>query len=345
MGAALIPPVVVWLGKRLVDMIVEGAAGRLTFADLWPTVLTLGILAGITRALQQIQGGEQELFSTRVSAYARKRFLEKAADVDLGHFDNTDWHDRMQRAKRDMGWRPYQLSYTTIGLASSSITVIGMLGLLASLHPALVVLSLVSLVPIVTMQRRVTRRLYEWWHAHTVEEREVEYLSQILADISTAKELRSFGLSHYFLRRFVSLHDDRYTSLARFYRRWNWAALASGIIGGAALVGAYGLVASRGLVGTLTAGDLAAVIGAFAAVTQQASLISSSLLSLEQHATFLDDYFSFLAIHRILPTSPSPVTLPSDLAGGLALENVRFTYPGGTHAPGATAARGRCQKT
>jgi len=328
---ASIPPMVVWLGKRLVDLIVAGSHGALQFADLWPTVLALGVLAGIGRALTQIQGAEQELFSLRVSYHARRRFFEKAARVDFAHFDNSDWHDRMQRAKRDFGWRPYQLAYSSIGLGTSTVTMIGMLGLLASLHPLLVVLSLVSLVPMVTIQRRQTRRLYDWWRANTVEEREEEYFGGVLGDLSAAKEVRSFGLSGYFLDRFMTINRRRFRSLARLSRRWSWAALVSGVVGGGALVAAYGFVASRGLTGSLTVGDLAAVIGAFASVTAEAGLISGSLLSLEQHATFLDDYFSFLAIEPLVVVPARPVPVPPSLERGIEMLGVRFTYPGGAH--------------
>src|SRR5688572_17022207 len=61
---AILPPIVVWLGKHLVDLIAEGG---LRFGQLWPTVLALGILGGITRALTQVGNGEQWLFSRRVS--------------------------------------------------------------------------------------------------------------------------------------------------------------------------------------------------------------------------------------------------------------------------------------
>jgi ATP-binding cassette subfamily B protein len=84
------------------------------------------------------------------------------------------------------------------------------------------------------------------------------------------------------------------------------------------------------LTGSLTAGDLAAVIGAFASVTAQAGLISGSLLSLEQHATFLDDYFSFLAIEPLVVVPARPVPVPPSLERGIEMLGVRFTYPGGT---------------
>ena len=324
---ALIPPVVVWLGKDLVNEIVHGLGGRLHFRDLWPTVLLLGVLAGVARAMQGIQSSEQELFSRRVNIHARRRFYETAARVDLGHFDNSDWHDRMQRAQRDISWRPYQLAYSTIGLGTNIVGVIGMLGVLAKLHPILVGLSLASLVPSITMQRRIVRKLYKWWWDNTVEEREEEYFGDILGNLSTAKEMRSFGLSEHFLGRFLDINQRRYRSLARLYRRWNWIALASGLVGGAALVGAYGFVAARGLTQALDVGALVAVIGAFAAVTQQTNLISGTLIQLEQHSTFLDDYFSFLSIEPLVLIPDEPRTLPKHLDGGIVFRDVHFTYP------------------
>ncbi len=327
MLAALIPPVVVWLGRDLINLIVRGLGGRLHASALWPTVIALGVLAGLGRALQGIQGSEQELFSRRVNIHARQRFFETAAHVDLGHFDNSDWHDRMQRAQRDINWRPYQLAYTTIGLGTNIVGVLGMLGVLFTLHPILVVLSLASLVPSITVQRRITRQLYKWWWDGTVEEREEEYFGQILGDMGSAKEMRSFGLSKHFLGRFLDINNRRYRSLARLYRRWNWIALLSGLVGGVALIGAYGFVASRGLSGSLQPGDLAAVIGAFAAVTQQTNLISGSLVQLEQHSTFLEDYFSFLAIEPLVHVPGQPQSLPKDLPGGIVFRDVRFTYP------------------
>lgn len=329
LAGALIPPVVIWFGKRLVDLIAEGSGGRLDFADLWPTVLALGVLAGVARAITQIQSSEQELFGWIVGARARIRFFEKAAHVDLGHFDDSEWHDRVTRARRDITWRPFQLAYSTIGLGTSVVTVVGMFGLLASLHAMLVVLSLVSLIPMLTIQRRLNRRVYTWWHSNTVEERQQEYIGQVLGDHATAKEIRSFGLAKHFLNLYGTINRSRYGSLSRLYRRWNVAALVTGIFGGAALVGAYGFVASRGLAGTLTAGDLAAVIAAFSAVTQQAGLISGSLLSLEQHATFLDDYFSFLAAEPLVDVAKEATPLPGTFQEGIVLRDVSFTYPHG----------------
>ncbi len=320
---ALMPPVVVWLGAHLTGLIASGRA----FKELLPTLIALGAFAGLGRAMQSIQSAEQELFSRLVGIRARQRFYETASHVDLGHFDNSDWHDRMQRAQRDISWRPYQLAYSTMGLGASIVTVLGMLGLLGNLNPLLIVLSLISLVPGITVQRRITRRIYEWWESNTVEEREEEYFGQILGEMTSAKEMRSFGLSAHFLDRFLKINYKRQNSLTRLYRRWNWAALLSGLIGGLALFGAYSFVARAGAATPTQLRALVTVMGAFASVTQQTGLISSTLISLEQHSTFLDDYFSFLVIEPLVVVPDEPHKLPKHLNGSIVFRDVHFTYP------------------
>src|SRR4029078_6533477 len=48
----------------------------------------------------------------------------------------------------------------------------------------------------------------------------------------------------------------------------------------------------------------------------------------DQHTTFLDDYFSFLAIDPLVPVPSPPVSLPP-LIDSIDFDDVAFTYPGG----------------
>jgi hypothetical protein len=82
------PPVVVWLSKRLVDLVVEGAAAGRPPARLGPTVVALGLVGAGARALTILQSHRQILFAKRVELSATRRFLVQSAAVDLGHVDD-----------------------------------------------------------------------------------------------------------------------------------------------------------------------------------------------------------------------------------------------------------------
>jgi ATP-binding cassette subfamily B protein len=327
---AVIPPLMVLLAKRLVDLIAAAQLRPVTGRDLMPTVVALGVLAAGQRVAGSFNGTRQELFGRRVYLEAERRFLRQAATVDLGHFDNSDWHDRVARAQRDMSWRPGQMTWALVGMAGNVVSLVGMLGILFSLHPVLVLLVLISIAPVLVMQHRVNRQVYSFWWVETPEDRERTYLSELLSQPRTAKEIRSFNLVGYLGARHRQLGQNHYDKLRRLYRLYDRYAAFTGLVAGGSLAAAYAFVGQRGIAGDLTPGALTAVIAAFASVTQQLTLITQSLVVLDQHATFLDDYFSFLAIEQLLPVADPPTPLPKSLDDGIRFEQVDFTYPGGT---------------
>jgi ATP-binding cassette subfamily B protein len=327
---AAVPPVMVVLSKKLVDLIAASRLTTVTFHQLVPYIAALGILSTIQRAVGSLQGTHQELFGRRVYLEAERRFLAQAATVDLGHFDNSDWHDRVARAQRDINWRPGQMTWALTGMAGNTITLVGMLGILFSLHPLLVVLVLASILPAIVMQQRVNKQIYSFWWVETPDDRERGYLSELLSQPRTSKEIRSFALHDHFGRRQLQLGEDHYERMVKLYRLYDRYVLFTSVVAGAALAAAYAFVSWRGIQGLLTPGALTAVIAAFAAITQQLNLLTSSLVSLDQHATFLDDYFSFLEIDPLLPIADPPTPLPATLDDGIRFEGVRFQYPGGT---------------
>ncbi|HKF78306.1 MAG TPA: ABC transporter ATP-binding protein [Candidatus Dormibacteraeota bacterium] len=326
--SAAVPTVEVWLSKRFVDGVIAAQRAGGPGAGLWLTVVALGLAAALQRALGVLRGNRQQLFSQRVQNAADVRLVAKAADVDLGHFDSPDWHDRMARAVREVSWRSSELAYSGVGLLASLLTLGGLLGLLLTLSPLLVLLAVVSVLPVFLIDSRTTRRLLAFWFVATPADRERRYLRDLLTDARWAKEVRSFGLEAYLLARFRSLTDGLARRLAAVYAAAARAALVSALIGGVALAGAYYVLASRGAAGHFTAGDLAASIAAMAAIASELGLVASTLVFLDQHAAFLDDYFAFLSIPKLVPAPAAARPVPDLRPPGVELRGVTFRYPG-----------------
>jgi ABC-type multidrug transport system fused ATPase/permease subunit len=108
---SVIPPITVWLGAVLVNKIAEARLHPLDFNDMLPIVGGLWVCFIIQRTIGSYIGYGRNLYVRRVELEAERRLLAKASRVDLGHFDNSDWHDRLARAKRDVSWRPGDLTW------------------------------------------------------------------------------------------------------------------------------------------------------------------------------------------------------------------------------------------
>ncbi len=323
-------PVVVWLGAQLVNRISEAATRGFTFKDLLPYVVALWVVTGTQRAIGAFMGYGRDLFVRRVQLEAERRLLAQASRVDLGHFDNSDWHDRLARAKRDVSWRPGDLTWSVLGLSGNVVSILLMATLLASLHWILVVLALAAAFLSLLLERRNTARMYEYFYKETPEEREREYLGNLLVEAKGTKEIRAYVLAEHLMARHRKLSEELLAKRAEMYKRGAATSFFSGLVTGTSLALAYAFVASKGIAGTIDPGGIVLVIGAFSSVSGTLGNISSTFVAVDQHTTFLDDFFSFLAIEPLVPKPATPKDLPERIEAGIEFDDVTFTYPGGT---------------
>ena len=330
MISAAMPPVAVYLGAVLVNQIAEARLKSLGWRDVLPVVIGLWVATGIQRAIGAYMGYGRNLFVRRVELEAERRLLAGASRVDLGHFDNSNWHDRLARAKRDVSWRPGDLTWSVLGLSGNIVTIVLMASLLASLHWVLVALALTAALLSLVLERRVTAKLYEFFYKETPEEREREYLGDLLVQPRTTKEIRAYVLADYLLGRHRDRSEQLYRLREQMYRSGTKISMLTGFVTGTALALAYLFVAVQGIAGSIDPGGVVLVIGAFTSVSQTLGQISSTFVAVDQHTTFLDDYFSFLSIEPLVPVPAKPRPVPTSFAAGIEFEDVTFQYPGGT---------------
>src|SRR4051812_16365028 len=327
--SATMPPISVYLGAALVNRIAEARLHNLQFSDMLPIVLGLWLVTGVQRAIGAYTGYGRNLFVRRVQLEAERRLLAQASRLDVGHFDNSDWHDRLARAKRDISWRPGDLTWSVLGLSGNLVTIVLMASLLASLHYVLVVLALAGAVLSLILERRVTSRLYEYFYKETPEEREREYIGDLLVQPRSTKEIRAYVLSDYLLGRHGKLSENLFKQRELMYRSATRVSMLTGLVGGTTLALAYVFLAIRGVEGSIDPGGVVLVIGAFTAVSGTLGQISSTFVAVDQHTTFLDDYFSFLAIAPLVPPPPARVAARGWHIHDIDFDRVTFTYPGG----------------
>jgi len=330
MFSAIMPPLAVYLGAVLVNKISEAQIHHVGFVDILPIVIGLWIAFGVQRAVGAYIGYGRNLYVRRVQLEAERRLLSKASKVDLGHFDNSDWHDRLARAKRDVSWRPGDLTWSVLGLSGNIVTIVLMAGLLASLHYVLVILALAAAFLSLALESRVTSKLYNFFYKETPEEREREYIGDLLVQPRNTKEIRAYVLADYLLGRHKKISDELFKQREKMYRSGTRISILTGLVTGTTLALAYIFVGLKGIEGSINPGGVVLVIGAFTSVSGTLSNISSTFVAVDQHTTFLEDYFTFLSIDPLVPVPSKPEQLPEGSIHSIEFRDVTFTYPGGT---------------
>jgi ATP-binding cassette subfamily B protein len=164
-----------------------------------PSLVLLVGAAAVRGALTSAAAAANGRLSPKVYEAAEMRLLTLTTQVDLSTFDDPNWRDAMERA-RDRGISAaQQLVDRAIELATNVIGLAAAASVLAVLHPILLPLLVLAVVPIGWAAvrsarlgyRRVLRLIAVW--------RRQRMLAELLAAREPAPELRAFTLRGFLL--------------------------------------------------------------------------------------------------------------------------------------------------
>jgi ABC-type multidrug transport system fused ATPase/permease subunit len=92
-------------------------------------------------------------------------------------------------------------------------------------------------------------------------------------------------------------------------------------------------VAIKGMHGTINPGAVVLVMVRLLLWPERWGNISSTFVAVDQHTTFLDDYFSFLSVEQLVPVPSKPQVIPEIAIDGIEFDDVTFTYPAALKPP------------
>ena len=162
------------------------------------------------------------LLSERVTNASSVRLMEHAAKLDLEDFEDAEFQDQLERARRQTSGR-MTLMGQLFGQAQDIVTVASFAAGLIFYAPWLIVLLLLALVPAFLGEAHFNAQSYSLDFVRTPERRELDYVRQTAASVETAKEVKIFGLNGFLIDRYIRLATDFYAANRRLaLRRAGW---------------------------------------------------------------------------------------------------------------------------
>lgn len=308
----------VWL-KLLGDGVLAGDRRRVLLS-----ALALGLSATLTWFLTTLSTRVQRRFRDKVTIALEAHVARLQATVPtIAHQERPEWLDRLS-VLRDQVFvldHMYMSLFATCGwLLRLGIV----LALLASVHPALLVLALFALPPVLTSSWRpaVERRAEEKAAPFA---RLARHLFLTATTAAPGKEVRVTGIGARLVRDRRAAWESGYRPVAQ--ARWAtalWHALAWAVFG-AAYVGAVVFVAGGLRAGAPTVllvvaagSSLSAYLGA---AVGEIGFLRGFWLDGSRRLAWLEDYAR-------AETTTADRPAPDRLEHGLRLERVSFAYPG-----------------
>jgi ABC-type multidrug transport system fused ATPase/permease subunit len=330
--AAILPAAIAWVGKVIVDSVVE-AARTGSAEDRRAVFMAVGLELGLmvlSTAVTRVQGLIRELLRANLGNLINERILQKALTLELRHFEDAAVYDKMQNARREASARPLSLVLGALSIVQSIVTLAAYAAILVRLSPWSVLVLVVASIPAFAAEAKLAGesfRLYSW---RAPEGRRLNYLEWILTRDSHVKEVKLFDLGPTILERYRALFRKFYGEDRRLaYRRMGWG-LGLGLVSLVAFYGCYLLVAGRAAAAEITLGDMTLYLAVFRQGQGAFQGILSSVGSMYEDALFMSNLFLYLNIptEGERPRQSPALSPPRGRGNAIELRHVSFRYAG-----------------
>ncbi|MGD8380332.1 MAG: ABC transporter ATP-binding protein, partial [Gammaproteobacteria bacterium] len=326
-AAGLLPAGAAWVGRLIVDGVV--GALKVPAADhhmvYWLVALEGGIMAVLAlsqRGISTVQSLLRALLGQRVNVM----ILEKALTLQLAHFEDSEFYDKLTRARREASSRPLSLVTKTFGLAQNGISLISYAALLVGFSPLAVVILLVGGLPQFVAEAKFSGAAFRLFRWRSPETRKQMYLETVLAREDSAKEVKLFQLGPLLLQRYRNIFNTLYREDRNLTLRRDFWGFVLGLFATATFYGAYAWIVYATVAGQITLGQMTMYLLVF---KQGQSAVSASLNAIGgmyEDNLYLSNLYEYL--EQPVPAGSGSATQGTDPSDGIRFENVSFTYPG-----------------
>ena len=333
LAAGVLPAVAAWVGKLVVDAVVgQMGAVQAGAAPVYGPVLELvaieGLIIALFGAAQRGINACQALLRAQLGYRVNEMILDKALTLDLTQFEDADFYDKLQRARREASTRPLSLVMRTFSLLQQLVALASFSVLIAQFSLwALALLALAGL-PAFVAETKFSGDAFRLFRMRATEARLQNYLETVMAREDHAKEVQLFQLGPMLLRRYRAIFEKVYREdRALTLRRETWGMLLA-LVGTAALYGAYAWIAMAAVATAITLGEMTMYLLLF---RQGQGAVAASLGSI---GGMYEDNLYHTNLYEYLEQAPGydwgSADQGPDPADGVRFEQVSFTYPGAT---------------
>jgi ATP-binding cassette subfamily B protein len=326
-GAA--PTVMAWAGKKLIDAIVRAAASGLD-GDRRAALTWVAVEAGLALALlvaTRLLNVLRSLLRAQLGHRINAMILDKALQLELTQFEDSETYDMLTRARREASSRPLSMVMRTFSLVQGVIAIVGLLGLLAAFSPLALGVLVVAAMPAFIAEAKFSGDAFRLFRWRTPETREQLYIETVLAREDHAKEVKLYDLGPRFLVRYRAIFDRVFADDRNLtWRRGLWG-LGLGIVGSLAFYGMYVWIALAAIDGDISLGAMTMYVVVFRQAQSTMGGLLGDVGGLYEDNLYLSTLYELLDLPVGGPGDGGALVGPEP-GDGVRFDDVSFVYPG-----------------
>lgn len=310
--------------KLLVNAVAHNGESD-TAAIITKYLLVAASLTVVYLVIRAITAFITEKQSAKVSEYIDNRLHASAIGLDLAFYESPAYFDTMKRAKDAGPDKPNAILTNLVDIAKNGMMLLVMGSVLISISWLLLPLLAVFIFPTLMVRIRYAGRYYQWRRLQTPLERKSSYLSSLITEEVTAKEIRAFSLGNYLRSIYMDIRLGLVERRLIMAKKNTVNEIITTILAALGMFACIGYICISAVKGKTTVGDISLFLVVFPQLFNVMQSLSGGISTLYHNSIFMNNVFEMFDLKSDFPEPECPVPIPEKDVD-LEVQNMDFTY-------------------
>ena len=330
----LLPVATAWIGAELLNVLADAYTAAIGGASIeFVKIIVLLILEFICIVSKSFFSHLNSLVvrisGEMVANHVKTIIMQKSKVLDLQSFDKPEFYERLENAQREATMRPVQIINATFNSVSTVISVLSFVGILFTVSPWAPLLIISLSLPAGFVAYIYRKKAFNYIRMRSKDRRQLNYYSSLMTNKDLVKEIRIFGLSDLFVKRYKKTFAKYFEGLKKIYLKEGFWNMLVSLLSAVAHCVLFLYVAWRVWLGKLKVGNYSLYTGALNSITSGLNSLISSTSTVYEGTLFIDNLIVFMEEKpTILSSTDKKTEIKRHIPHEIEFRNLSFKYPG-----------------
>lgn len=287
----------------------------LIYAAINITILLISIIFGIINSKHQL------LLDNRMSLDV----LNKCVDLDLKDFENSDIYDMLGKAQMEGQTKVYLTYKSIMDMLMQITSLLSVISILLTMNSKIFILVIITPLVSMFLNYKIGKRNYRMRMARIKNVRKTSYISYLLSNDVSYKEIKMFNLGGYLLDIFSKLKNKLLKQDFEIIKVKSIYDITLGVLEEGISIFVILYIANMTMRGEILIGSMVAYIDSISTVQSNLNIFLNRIPEIYNNLLYVDQYFKLLNYDNKI-NQKDKITI--DEIKKIELRNLSYSYSG-----------------
>lgn len=326
---ALIPFIFAYIFKLVIDQVVLSVSTGIVDFNKFTILFVVGFA---TYTIQSLAFSAQDylhrLLYTKIPISLYQIVLSKISSLDMAYFEDSEFKNTLEKVRDAYSWRPLNMmEYLLFGF-QGLVQVLAAVVVIATLAPFLIIIIMIVAIPELVSRIKESELSWGIWDAQSPHRKKFWYISNILQERDSIKEMKLFQLPKRFLSEIKGIQERIYHDNKTLATKYLGINSVFNVLGGLTFIAVLLFIVLEAVAKRITVGDISYYTTVITNLQNGVGGLFRNLVRIFSESLYTASIFDVLDAAPKLVQNQKPKKLNLKNPPSVEFRNVSFAYPG-----------------